>query len=729
MSINFDLSQQLIDNISIGIYLLDLEGNIILTNDYIKKIVIENNVEQNYLIPTSYIIKNVNNNNYSDSFEIDLSGVLKKFMKNSWKVSELNNQKIIIGTIEDITEIKINKLKVLDGENKFNELFNSMAQGVVYHDKNGNIIDANPAALRILGLSIEQFKGESAKIPEWKVIYEDGSEYKQEDHPAMYTLRTGNPLFGALMGVYNLEKKDIIWILVSSSPRLIDINGKPEEVFVTFEDITDLRKWQIALSRSEERYRKLLNSASDFIFLKDSNYRYLMINTAYEEFLGITENEVVGRSDFELLPADIANNCYKSDQKALTTGSIVISYEAVYDKMYETQKFTVKLSDTEIGIGGIIKDVTDIYKTQKTIKENEEKYRLLVENQNDLIVKVDKEGRFLFVSPSYCKMFGKNENELLGNRFIPLVHPEDRDKTLREMEKLYSPPYNCYIEQRALTVNGWKWFGWLDKAITDIHGNVIEIIGNGRDITDKKYFEIELQKAKELAETSNKAKVEFLSEISHKISSPLQTILDSCNIINNKIKLSNNNEIIELFKNINYSSEKIIKITNNIQNLSELTLNVYKPKFGEIDLKKEILDVLITSYKLIAQNKGLLFKFESTLAKCILNIDTYSVIQIISNLLDNAIKFTHKGHIEVKLFKNDEKTCISISDTGIGIKPEFIPHLIESNLKDGDKKNKYFEENGLGLVLVKEYCKINNAIINVESIVGKGSTFTIIFNN
>jgi diguanylate cyclase (GGDEF)-like protein/PAS domain S-box-containing protein len=129
------------------------------------------------------------------------------------------------------------------------------------------------------------------------------------------------------------------------------------------------------------------------------------------------------------------------------------------------------------------------------LKESEKNYRLLVDNQTDLIVKVDLEGRFLFVSPSYCKIFGKTEKELLNNKFIPLIHEEDQGHTMKSMEALYQPPYTCYIEQRVKTMNGLRWFGWTDTAILNDQSEVVEIIGLGRDITERKQAEAELHKS------------------------------------------------------------------------------------------------------------------------------------------------------------------------------------------------------------------------------------------
>ncbi len=122
-------------------------------------------------------------------------------------------------------------------------------------------------------------------------------------------------------------------------------------------------------------------------------------------------------------------------------------------------------------------------------------YRRLVENSNDLMVKVDLRGRFLFVSPSYCNLFGRTESELLGKTFFPLVHEDDRAETARAMEKLFAPPHSSYMEQRAMTASGWRWLAWSDKARLNDDGEVVEIVGIGRDITEQKQAEFALRES------------------------------------------------------------------------------------------------------------------------------------------------------------------------------------------------------------------------------------------
>jgi PAS domain S-box-containing protein len=145
----------------------------------------------------------------------------------------------------------------------------------------------------------------------------------------------------------------------------------------------------------------------------------------------------------------------------------------------------------------ILTDVTEQIRTLETLRKSEEQYRLLVDNQSDLLVKVDLEGRFLFVSPSYCDLFGKTTEELLGQQFMPLVHEDDRESTVRAMQGLHCPPYTAYLEQRAMTRDGWRWLAWSDKAMLDASGNITAIVGVGRDITEWKHNEQSLRESEE----------------------------------------------------------------------------------------------------------------------------------------------------------------------------------------------------------------------------------------
>lgn len=268
----------------------------------------------------------------------------------------------------------------------------------------------------------------------------------------------------------------------------------PADRRMSIEEI-ELNEAKRMLADSQKRYHDLVNFLPQTIFETDKNGYFTFINRYAEIEFGYSKEEAVGNLSYinTVIP-----ECRSFVKTALDNSSQNIG-EGIEMVMQRKDGSTfaglvhyapIFTGDSFVGLRGIITNINDQ-------KENEEKYRLLIENQNDLVVKVDKSGCFIYVSPSYCKYFGKSEKELLGESFYPLVHEEDREFTANAMESLYKEPYSCYVEQRVLSANGWRWMAWSDKAILDDSGDVIEIIGVGRDITDRKNIEQALRESEE----------------------------------------------------------------------------------------------------------------------------------------------------------------------------------------------------------------------------------------
>lgn len=194
----------------------------------------------------------------------------------------------MISYTEVITERKLAEQSLKESEVKFRTLFERMAQGAVFQNSDSQITLANPAALRILGLTLDQIQGRTSMDPRWRSIHEDGSDFPGETHPATVALRTGEEVNNVVMGVFNPEKEAYTWININAAPQFRPGEDRPYQTFTTFEDITqqkqnelllkeqleELRRWQAATLGREMRILELKREVNDLLREAGQPMRY-----------------------------------------------------------------------------------------------------------------------------------------------------------------------------------------------------------------------------------------------------------------------------------------------------------------------------------------------------------------------------------------------------------------------------------------------------------------------
>jgi len=239
-----------------------------------------------------------------------------------------------------------------------------------------------------------------------------------------------------------------------------------------------------------------------------------------------------------------------------------------------------------------------------------------------------------------------------------------------------------------------------------------------------------INKAKDEAEKANMLKTEFLAQISHEIRTPLNISLSFISKIKWELEDNLTPELLNDFIVIEKSDKRLIRTIDLILEMSEMQLGTYKPVFNDIDLINDVLENIHTDFLVQCKKKGLELNLIYRVENAKLNCDYQSVSKIFVNILDNAIKYTVLGKIDIILERNNKnELTVSIIDTGIGISNGFIPKLFEPFSQEEQGYSRSYEGNGLGLALVKKYCELNNASINVESEKKKGSKFTVTFHN
>ena len=238
----------------------------------------------------------------------------------------------------------------------------------------------------------------------------------------------------------------------------------------------------------------------------------------------------------------------------------------------------------------------------------------------------------------------------------------------------------------------------------------------------------ELYDAKEEAEKSSKLKSIFLAQMSHEIRTPINAILSLTSLIKDDLQDQVDDETNLSFNLVSRAGRRIIRTIDLLLNLSEIQAGTYEVIPTRLDLYADIIGKIAVDFKKEAKSKGLQFEIVIETDDTEIITDSYTVLQIFTQLVENAIKYTDGGKITIKLFRSEnDRLVVEIIDTGIGISEEYLSELFQPFTQEEMGYTRKYEGNGIGLALVQKYCELNHAKIEVKSQKGKGSIFKVIF--
>ncbi len=348
-----------------------------------------------------------------------------------------------LGVVTDITEQKKIERQIYESEKKYRTLFNTMAQGVVYQDSCGCIISTNPAAEQILGLSFDQMRGKTSADSGWKAIQEDGSLYPGSKHPAMIALKTGK-FVKDVMGVFNPKDNEYKWILVTAIPQFRDDETLPYQTYTSFEDITELKRTQDKLARSEQEYRTLfeeqVNGFAIFksVFNENGKFvgcRFIDINPAYERITGVKRDEVKGKDIREIFPGTKDDWFQKYGSVAITGNPQIFEmfhqptnqyfYCNVYRPWDSPDRFCV-----------VFNDVTDRKMAENNLKKAHfELQRLNKTLEEKVLQRTNEIDQLLKLKDEFINQLGHDLKNPLGPliNLIPLLQRDETDPKKLEM--------------------------------------------------------------------------------------------------------------------------------------------------------------------------------------------------------------------------------------------------------------------------------------------------------
>ncbi|MCB0731230.1 MAG: HAMP domain-containing histidine kinase [Ignavibacteriae bacterium] len=235
---------------------------------------------------------------------------------------------------------------------------------------------------------------------------------------------------------------------------------------------------------------------------------------------------------------------------------------------------------------------------------------------------------------------------------------------------------------------------------------------------------VELEKAKEKAEKSDLLKSNFLAQMSHEIRTPIYTIMNYTYLLRSEFKGIASDSTTANFNAIEKAAHRLQRTIDLILNLSDLESGSYEPNFTKIEIQK-LIELNIQSFHPIAKEKKIELNYISNVKESAAKLDEYTFNHIFINLVDNAIKYTENGKVEVLFAENGKNYNLIIADSGIGIGKEYLPYLFDKFSQEEMGYTRRFDGNGLGLAIVKKYCDINSIKIDVESEKNKGTKISL----
>ena len=613
-----------------------------------------------------------------------------------------------IAIVRDITERK-RITDALEMAKEYAENLIETANAIVIGlDVDGNINVFNKAAEEITGYTRSELLGQDwfeTMVP--KQLYPQVWVEFEKLSVSGFPKKFENPI-----RTKSGEERYIVW-------QNNNITGKGNVLgTISFGiDITQRRKSEESLQKSQQILEGIINTIPVRVFWKDTNLVYLGCNKIFANDAGFNDpKKIIGKDDFQLGWKDQAELYRNDDLIILESG---ISRFLIEEPQTTPEGKTITLLTSKIPLRGFNGEILGILGTYIDITERkkaEEEIIMLahsLESVNECVSITDLNDKIQFVNESYLRTYGYQKEELIGKK-ITIVRSSNNSPEL--INKILP----------ATKLGGWS--GELlnrrkdgsefpihlsTTMISDKAGKPLGLIGVATDITERRLFEKELIDAKNKAEESDRLKSAFLANMSHEIRTPMNGILGFTELLK-KPQLTGEKQLYYI-DIIEKSGTRMLSIINDIISISKVEAGQTEIIISDVNVNEQV-QYIYNFFRPEAEQKKLQLFFKNSLPEneAIISTDREKVIAVLTNLVKNAIKFTDTGSIEFGYNKKGNYLEFYVKDTGIGIRPE-QKELIFTRFRQGSESlTRNFEGSGLGLSISKAYVEMLGGKIWME---------------
>ena len=566
--------------------------------------------------------------------------------------------------------------------------------------------------LRVTGVCLAQ-KDKNGQNQSFRLLFGRADDVHIVEQPSWWTLRHASEVLGwaALILLAAL-----VWVVVLRRrvQRQTDI----------------IRQKYERESALEEQYRDLFENANDLIQSVDPQGKFLYVNRAWRETFGYREEELAGLSIFDIIHPESRDHCAGLFRRLMSgedTGRLETTFltkggETVVLEGTTNCKF---VDGRPVSTRGIFRDITERKRIEHSLEERTAYLDALIANSPLAIVVVDSNTRVQLCNPAFERLFQYSREEITGAPLSERIAPQELMPEAESFSRRVADGEAIQATTRRRRKDGTLLDVELYAVPLRVREKLVGVYGLYLDITARKRAESELQNAKEAAEAANRAKSEFLANMSHEIRTPMNGILGMTELVLDSELTLEQQEHLGMVK---ASADSLLMVLNDILDFSKI-------EAGKLDLEsiefslRDSLDPAMKSLALRAHEKGLELNCDvrPDVPETIVG-DPSRLRQILINLTGNAIKFTERGEVTVRVERESEQgdsvwLHFSVADTGIGIPVDKQAAIFEAFTQADGSTARRYGGTGLGLTISRRLVQMMGGRLTVESAPGHGSTF------
>ena len=447
----------------------------------------------------------------------------------------------------------------------------------------------------------------------------------------------------------------------------------------------------------------------------------------------------VGQSIWDALPQ--LRNSLEARLKAVIEGGHPVSNVEVSAAGHNSERsrfFQVSFyplreaagSDAAVeGAGMVVSDITARKRSDQRVRESEERFRTLTKAASSMVWITEPDGTFHKPQPDWAAFTGQDFEAYKGTGWINAIHADDRRATLQAWDQAVAQHEVYTVEHRVRRADGsWRYMVATAAAVMEDDGTVREWAGSHADVTERKEAELELEAARDAAESANRAKSVFLANMSHELRTPLSAVIGYSEMMEEELDDLGQTALLGDLGKVKSNARHLLSLINDVLDLSKIEAN-RMDVFGEkVEVANLVDDVAAAVDALVMKrNNTLIISRAADLGT--MNTDVVKLRQCLFNLLSNAAKFAENGRISLGVTRSAESDGdwveFRVTDTGIGMTPEQVHRLFERFSQADETTTRKFGGTGLGLAITRAFSRLLGGDILVESVYGKGTTFTL----